>query len=111
MGTHPIFESDFDCLTDRLKYGRIQVLRSHPYGPTTQCLQKQPKTPMGHRWCSKARRTPWSYLPRKEITWCWQRYATQDSRWIYPCLMEEKKHFGSPPIQINWIFFYCSIKK
>merc|ERR1711990_1058885 len=25
MGTHPIFESDFDCLTDRLKYGRIQV--------------------------------------------------------------------------------------
>jgi len=25
MGTHPIFESDFDCLTDRLKYGRIQI--------------------------------------------------------------------------------------
>merc|ERR1711935_971392 len=25
MGTHPIFESDFDCLTDILKYGRIQV--------------------------------------------------------------------------------------
>merc|ERR1712212_434671 len=24
MGTHPIFESDFDCLTD-WKYGRIQV--------------------------------------------------------------------------------------
>merc|ERR1711957_99023 len=25
MGTHPIFESDFDCLTDLEKYGRLQV--------------------------------------------------------------------------------------
>merc|ERR1712037_400946 len=25
MGTHPIFESDFDCLTDLIENGRIQV--------------------------------------------------------------------------------------
>jgi len=25
MGTHPIFESDFDCLTDVLKNGRGRI--------------------------------------------------------------------------------------
>jgi len=23
MGTHPIFESDFDCLTDELEFARV----------------------------------------------------------------------------------------
>merc|ERR1712131_435253 len=73
---------------------------SYPYGPPTQCHQKQPKTPMGYRWCPKAQRTPWSYFPRKEIPWCWQGYAIQDSRWLPPRFMEETKHFGSSQIQM-----------
>ena len=65
---------------------------------------------MGYRWCPKAQRTPWSYFPRKEIPWCWQGYAIQDSRWLHPRFMEETKHFGSSQIQINCLkLFYCSI--
>jgi len=28
MGTHPIFESDFDCLTDLLRLNRFQNLNA-----------------------------------------------------------------------------------
>ena len=106
--TYKYFEvsnTDVIVLTD------LQTILGYPYGPTTQCHQKQPKTPMGYRWCPKAQRTPWSYFPRKEIPWCWQGYAIQDSRWLHPRFMEEKKHFGSSQIQINCLtFFCCSIK-
>merc|ERR1711937_21967 len=42
MGTHPIFESDFDCLTDFAQSGRLSKMGSHvaPYMPANyQCAQ------------------------------------------------------------------------
>merc|ERR1711957_17672 len=30
MGTHPIFESDFDCLTDRMDLNEAELLKLHP---------------------------------------------------------------------------------
>merc|ERR1712126_76396 len=29
MGTHPIFESDFDCLTEKMSYGGVESNPSH----------------------------------------------------------------------------------
>jgi len=32
MGTHPIFESDFDCLTENVRYSRPCLLYHQPGG-------------------------------------------------------------------------------
>merc|ERR1712137_627606 len=101
MGTHPIFESDFDCLTDRLKYGRIQVyernLAQKAIGndalfATGSCLaiQKPERHPPGFKTNSSRKGTTigiqghsrFRRLQNPYPTWWTQEASTKGSPWV-----------------------------
>merc|ERR1712004_98163 len=68
MGTHPIFESDFDCLT-----ASDHDLPSCPCRPTTSCSGRRPTS-------LRLRSGP-RYWYRRQVHWC--RSCYRRSRWIW----------------------------
>merc|ERR1712021_109884 len=77
MGTHPIFESDFDCLTDQtdltLQWPLVQlfpstVLMARPLVPRATCppSSRRPSAPMSSPRCTPAStRTTVSPMPSR----------------------------------------------
>merc|ERR1712131_572433 len=58
MGTHPIFESDFDCLTDCLDQV-MNIIRSFRSLSVTGNLLRQPLPSGGQKMAQTFERPPW----------------------------------------------------
>merc|ERR1712131_107954 len=69
MGTHPIFESDFDCLTDRMSsdlsstYGNDMLMNPMDFLPTHQPTQNFPL--VNHH--QQSSQNDASFLPKKAL--------------------------------------------
>jgi len=50
MGTHPIFESDFDCLTDEMSDGDNEVVAEIDIGHEATCLETPDDSGLTHQW-------------------------------------------------------------
>merc|ERR1711973_273505 len=100
MGTHPIFESDFDCLTDSnrsekwppLKLQLLKRSEIKKFRITAQARKKLPRTKMSRLVKVIRRRCSWSTIEigEKSPKGYGQAFASSHSR-REPCLHQEKQ--------------------